>query len=114
MPVWFRNYVPLVFLVGAFVLFQWLRNRQRRRALSAVANQLSLAFEQTDWGPRNSGPQLESPHFGNITARYAQNFSNSLSGQRQGFRVSFFDHVVSGRGGGHTDTIASFTQKIYL
>ena len=114
MPVWFRNYLPFGLLLGVFVLFQWLRNRQRGRALSTVANQLGLAFEATDWGSRNSGPQLESPHFGTITARYAQNFRNSLSGERQGFRVSFFDHVVSGRGGGHTDTIASFTQKIYL
>lgn len=36
-----------------------------------------------------------------------------MSGECAGLSASFFDHVVAGRSG-HTDTIASFTQAVYL
>jgi hypothetical protein len=110
-PVWLPNWVPFVLIFAVVVLFQWLRAQKRRMALTEVAQRLGLAFEATDWGSRSSGPQLESRHFANSNN---QSFANSLSGERAGFCVSFFDHVISSRNVGHTDTIASFTQSIFL
>jgi hypothetical protein len=110
MPIWFRDLAPFVALVAAVLLFQWWWAQRRKKSLSDVASQLGLTFEAEDWGTRSSGPQLESRHF---AQDYGQNFRNSMSGEREGLRVSFFDHVISGRSG-HTDTIASFTQSIFL
>jgi hypothetical protein len=110
MPIWLRNLVPFVVLVAAVLLFQWWWARRRRDSLSDVAKRLGLAFEAEDWGSRSSGPQLESRHFAH---NYGQTFRNSMSGEREGLRVSFFDHVIRARSG-HTDTIASFTQSIFL
>jgi hypothetical protein len=110
MPIWSRNLILSVLLVAAVLLFQWLWARRRKESLSHVANRLGLTFEAKDWGTRSSGPQLESRHF---AQDYGQSFRNSMSGEREGLRVSFFDHVISGRTV-HTDTIASFTQSIFL
>jgi hypothetical protein len=110
MPVWLRNWSPFVLLIAVAWFFQWFLARRRREALADVAQRLGLTFEATDWGPHSSGPQLESRHFAHT---YNQSFRNSISGERAGLHTSFFDHVISGRGG-HTDTIASFTQDIFL
>ena len=110
MPAWFRNLVLPAGLVAAVWLFQWLWARRRRDFISDVANRLGLTFEAKDWGTRSSGPQLESRHF---AQGYGQSFRNSMSGEREGLSVSFFEHVISGRSV-HTDTIASFTQSIFL
>jgi hypothetical protein len=109
-PAWLPNWVPLVLIVAAVLLFLRLRAQKRRVALTEMAQRLGLTFEATDWGSRSSGPQLESPHFANS---YNQSFANSLSGERAGLYASFFDHVINSRNG-HTDTIASFTQGIFL
>ena len=110
MPIWSRNLILPVVLVAAVLLFQWWWARRRSDSLSDVANRLGLTFEAEDWGNRSSGPQLQSRHF---AQNYGQSFRNSMSGEREGLRVSFFDHVISGRSV-HTDTIASFTQNIFL
>src|SRR5580658_4965139 len=110
MPIWSRNLILSVLLVAVFLLFQWWWAQRRKKSLSDVANRLGLTFEAEDWGTRSSGPQLESRHF---AQDYGQSFRNSMSGERDGLKVSFFDHVISGRSV-HTDTIASFTQSIFL
>ncbi len=110
MLIWSRNLILVVVLVAVVWLFQWWWARRRRDSLADVAKRLGLTFEATDWGTRSSGPQLESRHF---AQDYRQSFRNSMSGEREGLRVSFFDHVISGRSV-HTDTIASFTQGIFL
>ena len=113
MPRWLQTWAPYV-LVALFLLAVWLcqgwRRRRRKEGLADVAHRLGLTFEENDWGSRSSGPQLQSRHFAHS---YNQVFRNSLSGEREGLAASFFDHVVGGRGG-HTDTIASFTQSIFL
>jgi hypothetical protein len=110
MPIWSRDLILVVVLVAAVWVVQWWWARRRRDSLSGVAKLLGLTFEAEDRGTRSSGPQLESRHF---AQDYRQTFANSMSGERDGLRVSFFDHVISGRSV-HTDTIASFTQGISL
>ena len=107
MPVWLRNWAPFVLLASGLFFFDWLRERRRKEALIEVAQRLGLRFEAKDWALREFAPQLESRHFANGS------FRNSLSGELAGFKASFFDHSVGGKGG-HTDTIASFTQEIFL
>jgi hypothetical protein len=113
MPRWLQTWAPYV-SVALFLLAVWLfqgwRRRRRKEGLADVAHRLGLTFEVNDWGSRSSGPQLQSRHFAHS---YNQIFRNSLSGEREGLAASFFDHIVGGRGG-HTDTIASFTQSIVL
>jgi hypothetical protein len=113
MPRWLQTwapYVPVALFLLAVWLFQAWRRRRRKEGLTDVAHRLGLIFEENDWGSRSSGPQLQSRHF---THSYNQIFRNSLSGEREGLSASFFDHIIGGRGG-HTDTIASFTQSIVL
>jgi len=100
---------PILF--GLIILMIWFFRRRRTESLTNVAHQLGLTFEGDDWGPRNPGPQLKSRHFrGELLDR----FSNIMSGERAGFAASFFDHTKTGRGGGHSDTVATFTQNVSL
>jgi hypothetical protein len=103
------RWVWFVLIVGGIALFDWYRSRKRREALAELANSLGLIFGPDDWYPRLA-PSLESRHFARTRS---QSFQNILSGDLAGFSVSFFDHVIGGKGG-HTDTIASFTQSIAL
>lgn len=108
----YRYWIITILLIGAALVFQWLRARRRERALSEVAKRLGLHFEVEGWGPRSSGPELNSPHF---THSYVESFTNTMSGERSGLAAAFFDHVIRSKSGGdHTDTIASFTQSISL
>jgi hypothetical protein len=105
-PRWFW----FVLIIVGYVVFDQLRARKRRKALAELADRLGLIFYRADWGPRWPAPSLESRHFARTRS---QSFRNALSGEGGGFRLSFFDHVISGKGG-HTDTIASFTQSTFL
>ena len=52
----YRYWIITILLIGAALVFQWLRARRRERALSEVAKRLGLHFEVEGWGPRSSGP----------------------------------------------------------
>lgn len=107
----FEYWIGLILIVAGVLLLLWWRARTRRNALAEVARQLGLRFEAVDWSPRAPSPQLESRHFAHNPS---QSFRNSMSGERSGLAASFFDHVVRSRFGAHTDTIATFTQSVFL
>jgi hypothetical protein len=110
MPHWLPGWAPFVLILSTVALFQWLRARKRKEALTEVAQGLGFTFEAKDWASDNSTPQLESRHF---SSQRKHRFRNTITGERLGLNVSFFDHVIGGKGG-HTDTIAAFTQSINL
>jgi hypothetical protein len=110
MPARLEEVIAIALLFSAVWAFNRWRQQQRQKALVEVARQLGLDFEAEDWPPRYPGPQLEARHF---MHNQGQMFRNTMSGERSKLRASFFDHVIGGRSG-HTDTIASFTQPIFL
>jgi hypothetical protein len=85
---------------------------RRKKALRGVAHQLGLTFEGEDWSSSSRAPNLESPLFDRGTRE--TNFQNIVSGKRGGMTVNFFDYSFRGRRSKTSQTVAAFTQDLWL
>jgi hypothetical protein len=108
MPISLECMILFALLGGAVFSIQWWLRQKRQRALAEVAQRLSLDFVPEGWQPR--APEPQSRHF---THKTYETFRNTMSGERSGLMANFFDHIIEGKSG-HADTIASFTQSIFL
>jgi hypothetical protein len=85
--------------------------RQRVEALKGVALQLGLTYEGDDWFVSNRAPQLETPLFDKKTEGQIRNI---ISGERDGQPCSFFDYTFAAGRTSISQTLAVFTQGIWL
>jgi hypothetical protein len=109
-PSWLAPAV-IAGLIGAFVALKSILADKRNRALIDTAQQLGLKFEGENWAPGSQAPQLETPLFEHRTDEQIRNI---MSGTREGLAVSFFDYWY-GRGKGHREqTLAAFSQQVWL
>jgi len=84
---------------------------RRGKALKETAHQLNLTFEGEDWLSSARAPQLESPLFGKGERA---GFQNIMSGVRDGITTNFFDYSYKGARSSISQTVAAFTQDIWL
>ena len=94
-----------------FAIFRIMSPGRRSKALKETAHQLNLTFEGEDWSSSARVPQLESPLFGK--GEKAE-FQNIMSGVRDGMTTNFFDYSYKGTRSSTSQTVAAFTQDIWL
>jgi hypothetical protein len=98
-------------IVAGLLAVKHVVGRKREQALRNVAQQLGLSFEGEDWSHGSRAPQLETPLF---ERKSDEQIRNIMSGHREGLAVSFFDYSY-GRGRSHTEqTLAAFSQEVWL
>lgn len=98
-------------LVAALLVVRRFLVRQRVEALKGVALQLGLTYEGDDWFVSNRAPQLETPLFDKKTEGQIRNI---ISGERDGQPCSFFDYTFAAGRTSISQTLAVFTQGIWL
>jgi hypothetical protein len=100
----------LALAVIAFGSLKFVFRRRRNAALKDTAQLLGLSFEGEDWAHGTRAPQLETPLFG----RKNGEIRNIMTGNREGLPASFFDYSF-GQGRSYTEqTIAAFSQDVWL
>jgi hypothetical protein len=109
----FSSWLPLLLFTAAAIAYgSAVRVRRRRRdiALKVTAQLLGLSFQGDNWSPETSAPQLETRLFGYKNG----NVRNIMTGNREGLDVSFFDYSF-GQGRYRTEqTVAAFSQEVWL
>ena len=109
LPSWLLP-AHLALFVIAFGTLKIVFRRRREGALRDTAQLLGLSFEGEDWGRGTRPPQLETPLFGRKNGQ----IRNIMAGNHVGLAVSFFDYSF-GQGRGYTEqTVAAFSQDVWL
>jgi hypothetical protein len=105
------SFAVLIALVVVFTIFRILSSGRRSKALRDIAHQLDLTIEGEDWSSSSRAPQLEAPLFGKGQEK---KFQNIMSGLRDGMTTNFFDYSFCGRRSNTSQTVAAFTQDVWL
>jgi hypothetical protein len=105
------DFVAVIAVTTATWMLSNFLARKRTSVLMVVAHQLGFAFAGDDWIRGSRAPQLETPLFRRGRDRL---FRNIMIGSRAGLEVSFFDYSF-GRGRRSThQTLATFSQDVWL
>lgn len=95
--------------IAGFTAMQKRRARNRAAAIAEISGQLGFTFQGDDWSHGTRAPQLETPLF-----EHDGSVSNILSGTRFGLDVSFFDYSFRSGRNSYAQTVAAFSQEIWL
>lgn len=101
----------LIALAVVFSIFRIMSASRRSKALREIAARLDLTLERENWTGSSRAPQLESPLF---EKGEEEKFQNIMSGLRGGMTANFFDYTFRRRRSTTSQTVAAFTQDIWL
>jgi hypothetical protein len=104
-------FAVIAVLIAASFLVQRYFGQKRAEALKGVALQMGLTYEGDDWLVSSRAPQLEVPLFDDHGGGQTRNI---ISGERDGLRCSFFDYIYPAGRSSVAQTLATFTQEIWL
>lgn len=98
-------------VASLFIFAKWSFEKRRSLKLQALSMRIGLQFDRENWPVGSRIPALEALQFAGHARGTA---TNVLAGQRNGFNVSFFDFSVSAGRSSYVQTVAAFSQEIWL
>lgn len=105
------SFAVLIALAIIFAILRTGSEGRRSKALNEIASRLHLTPEGENWTGSSRAPQLQSPLF---EKGKEKKFRNIMSGLRDGITTNFFDYSFGGRQFNTSQTVAAFTQDIWL
>jgi hypothetical protein len=105
------SFAVLIGLAVILAIFRIMSSGRRSKALREIASRLDLTLERENWSGSSRAPQLEAPLFGKGEEK---KFQNIMSGLRDGMTANFFDYTFRGARSSSSQTVAAFTQDVWL
>jgi hypothetical protein len=108
---WWSLAVLAVAIVAVYLVVSFFA-RRRAKALTDVAAQLGFTYNGDKWLDQKRAPQLETALFLNET--HNARFENIIFGNRDGLSCNFFDYSFSMGKSSVSQTVARFTQDVWI